>query len=113
MGSFYPLSANPPEKSEQSVSHDNLATLSPKLPSSENDTAKIQKILKYHTMIAEYKKIEAPIVETTGMMLYAVYIRDGRFEEIHPFAYTTRLLNVFDREEVAIAVVNAINKRLL
>lgn len=69
--------------------------------------------MKYNTMIAEYKKIEAPIEETTGMMLYAVYIRDGRFEEIHPFAYTTRLLNVFDREEAAIAVVNAINKGLL
>ena len=38
-----PLSANPPEKSEQSVSHDNLATLGPQLSSSENDAAKLQK----------------------------------------------------------------------
>ena len=56
-------------------------------PFRENGIAtKIQKILKYHTMIAEYKKIEAPIDEITGMMLYAVYIRDNRFEEIHPTA---------------------------
>lgn len=38
-----PCSCESPEKSGQSVSHDNLATLSPGPPSSENDTAKIQK----------------------------------------------------------------------
>ena len=61
-------------------------------------------------MIAEYKKIEAPIEEITGIMLYAVYIRDPMFEELHPTACTKRLLGVYDREETAIAVVNATNK---
>lgn len=64
-------------------------------------------------MIAEYKKIEAPIDEITGMMLYAVYIGNPLFEELHPEACTTRLFGVYDREETAIAVVNAINKKLL
>ena len=49
MGSTYPLFEFPLEKSEQSVSHDNLATLSPQLPSSENDAAKIQNYLNMHT----------------------------------------------------------------
>ncbi len=42
-GLFQPHSCESLEKLGQSVSHDNLATLSPKLSSSENDTAKIQK----------------------------------------------------------------------
>lgn len=51
-----PCSCESPEKSGQSVSHDNLATLSPGPPSSENDTAKIQKILQYDIIVSIWKK---------------------------------------------------------
>lgn len=44
-----PCSCESLEKSEQSVSHYNLATLSPKPPSSENDTAKIQKVSSFYS----------------------------------------------------------------
>lgn len=60
-------------------------------------------------MTAVYKKIEAPAGDEIGMILYAVYVTDPYYEQLHPTAYTARLFAVYDREEVAIAVSNAIN----
>lgn len=64
-------------------------------------------------MMAYYERKEAPIDEITGIMLYAVYIRDPMFEKIHPTACTKRLLGVYDKEETAIAVTNAINEGII
>lgn len=64
-------------------------------------------------MNAYYKKIEAPIDDDNGMYLYVVYTRDIRFEQTHPECDTRRLMNIYDKEDTAKAVVNAINEVLI
>lgn len=64
-------------------------------------------------MNAYYEKIEAPTDNDNGMYLYVVYTRDIRYEQIHPEWDTRRLMNIYDKEDTAKAVVNAINKVLI
>jgi len=64
-------------------------------------------------MKAYYETIKAPIDEEIAMKLYVVYVRDIHYEQTHQLCNTSRMLNIYDKEETAIAVVNAINKGLL
>lgn len=64
-------------------------------------------------MNAYYEKIEAPIGEEKGMYLYVVYTRDIRYEQTHPECDTRRLMNIYDKEDTAMAVVNAIKGGLI
>ena len=63
-------------------------------------------------MNAYYNKIEAPIEGEIGMTLYGVYYEairgDGR-----TCGSVYKLIGVYEREETAIAVVNAIKGGLL
>lgn len=64
-------------------------------------------------MNAWYERIKAPIDDDNGMYLYVVYMRDIRYEQIHPGCDTCRLMNFYDKEDTAKAVVNAIKGGLI
>ena len=64
-------------------------------------------------MNAYYEKIEAPIDDVMSMTLYVVYTRDFEYEKTNPMIDTTHLVGVYEREDTAKAVVNAIEGGLI
>jgi hypothetical protein len=60
-------------------------------------------------MRAYYEKIEAPVDDVRSMTLYVVNTRDSEYEKTNPLTDTTHLVGVYEREDTAKAVVNAIN----
>lgn len=64
-------------------------------------------------MKAYYEKRDVSINESEAMTLYVVYTKDLLFEAAHPYCETRQIISIFQNEQIAIAVTNAINEGII